>query len=45
MFDLMIELIQQTYTIYPNIPHIEGEGNKYLLLPARSLWFNVNLVH
>lgn len=39
------EYVQQTYTIYPYIQAKEAENHKYLLLPARSLWFNLNLVH
>jgi len=31
--------------IYPYIPTKDNEGRKYLVLPARTLWFNINTVH
>lgn len=44
-FAISLEYVQQTYTIYPYIPSKEADNHKYILLPARSLWFNLNLVH
>jgi len=42
-----LEFTQQTFTIYP---YIEPQRNlyshqKYLIIPARAQWFNLNLVN
>lgn len=38
------EYTTQTFTIYPYIPTLQ-DNHKYVLVPARSQWFNLNIVH
>lgn len=39
------EFVQQNFTIYPYIPNKEYDNHKYILVPAKSQWFNTNSVH
>jgi hypothetical protein len=38
-------ITQQNFTIYPYIYGKEVENHKYVMIPARTQWFNLNNVH
>lgn len=45
---MIVEFTQQTFTIYPYLYHEgaqEQENHKYIILPAKAQWFNLNQIH